>query len=130
VNIIQYLGMPYDIHGEIGVNCWTLYSLIKKQEQGIDVVTFKPKVPNAKGIENEFINALETGSHNHFRVNQPQDFDLVLMTKQTKKRKIYHCGVFFKGDIIHARGTSRTGQVWLQSIEELNNYNLEYWRCE
>ena len=130
MNISNYLGMPYDISGVFGVNCWTLYSLIKKQEQGVDVVAFKPKNPSKEAIFDTFKSAFSLGGHGHVRVYSPQNYDLVIMTKETKKRKIYHCGVWFDGSIIHARGTGKTGQVWMQSPEELRSYNIEFWRNE
>lgn len=130
MNISNYLGMPYDIHNESGVNCWTLYKLIKKQEQGINVVLFKAPSANVKKINDVFSSALSDGCHGHFRVDKPEDFDLVLMTKETKRQKIYHCGIWYNGMVMHARGSGQNGQVWYQESSELSEYSLEFWRNE
>lgn len=127
IDIIRYLGLPYDIHNDVGVNCWGLYKLVKKQEQDIDVLLFKADDSSVSAISRAFEFGL-SGRHEHVRTSAPSDFDLVLLRKRRGSRCIYHCGVWFGGKILHAKGSGQTGQVWYEPLTAFNDWHIEYWR--
>ena len=128
MNIMQYLGIPYDIHNSVGVNCWGLYKLVKKQEQNKDVLVFTPSGIDTPSISAKFDRELSIGRHDHTKVTNPKNFDLALFTRKIRKSTIYHCGVWLDGKILHAKGSGQSGQVWYDSLASFDKWGVEYWR--
>lgn len=126
--ILKYLGLPYDIHNEVGVNCWGLYSLVKKQEQGIDVLMFSAISSSVKSIASAFESEINLDRHGHYKVAYPKDFDLALLTRRRKRITEYHCGVMIGGKILHAKGSGGSGQVWCEDLSAFEGWQVEYWR--
>lgn len=130
IDTTQYLGLPYDINNETGYNCWGLYCLVKKQEQGQDVAMFRAINSTARGISDTFNAEIKLGNHGHTQVQEPQQFDLVLLKRVRLNQTIYHCGVYVDGMILHANGNANSGQVWHEPIANFDRWAMEFWRYE
>lgn len=128
IDLRKYLGLPYDINNEFGVNCWGLYALVKKQEQNIDVLMFSAINSSAGAISNAFVDGFRVAQHGHEKIDEPRDFDLVVMTRELKGSIFYHCGVFIDKAVLHAKGENQSGQVWYQQIGDLGRWKVEFWR--
>lgn len=128
IDTMKYLGLPYDIHNDHGINCWGLYKLIKRQEQGIDVLLFSAINSTVRAVSDAFKAELKLDRHGHYQVDDPQEFDLVLLTKRRARACIYHCGVMIGGKILHAKGSGQTGQVWHEELSSFDGWEVEYWR--
>ena len=124
--IEKYLGMPYDIRNESGVNCWGLYSLVMMNECGINKGNYV--AGNAKEAAAVFAAKLATGEHGLTEVKTPKDYDLVL-TESVSGAKKWHCGVYFKGSVLHAKGSSKSGQVWYDTLSDfVGGWKMGFWR--
>ena len=128
IDTANYLGLPYDIHNEHGVNCWGLYKLVKQQEQGIGVSMFSVISSTVRAISEKFSSELELNQHGHYRVDSPQELDLVLFTRHSKIRSTYHCGIMIDGKVLHAKGSGQSGQVWHDELSSFDRWDVEFWR--
>jgi hypothetical protein len=128
IDVTEYLGLPYDINNEFGVNCWGLYKRVQLQERGIDVAMFSVINSSIRAISDKFRAELKLNKHGHSQVLEPQNLDLAVMVRSIKRARIYHCGVYVDGKILHAKGEGQSGQVWLEDISSLGDWRMEFWR--
>lgn len=126
--IEKYIGMQYDIRNINGVNCWGLYCLVMLNERSkkIDEIRASSSA-QASAI---FAAKLATGDHGLIEVKQPKNFDLALVERSSKKGSEWHCGVYYNGGILHAKGSGCHGSVWYDSIIDFSEKyeNMGYWR--
>lgn len=131
MNISKYLGLRYDINSRNGgVNCWTLYAKVIKDEFGLDVPIFRGATNSKDDIAKEFSNRIGSGEHNHVKVDSHQDFDLVIFKYKLASREMFHCGIWFKGKVLHANGSGMTGSVWYDKIKDIKHDTVEFYRYE
>lgn len=90
-----YIGRPYSFRG---FNCWDYVSLIRK-ENGIKTKKYQPvNIENAFEIITAEMQKLGNGLT---QVSTPDDFVIVIGHKYNGKRYSYHCGIYYKGDVMH-----------------------------
>lgn len=130
MNINYYLGLPYDFRNIDGVNCWGLYALIRHNEFGDNIKKYSADKCTNRSISSVFTAEMTKGDHKHKQVDNPKDFDLILLSIMDAGIKKYHCGIYYKGGMIHAKGTGRNGQVWYDELKEYKNWKIRYFRYE
>lgn len=130
MNVNYYLGLPYDFTNEKGVNCWGLYALIRKNECGDNLTQYGADKCTTRSISATFTAEMAKGNHKHELTKEPKDFDLVLLTIMDMGVKKYHCGVYYKGGMLHAKGTGRKGQVWYDKFTEYEDWKIRFFRYE
>lgn len=119
--ISRYTGLQYDFRT---YNCWHHVRAVRK-DAGLETPLFDVKSPAA------IADAFEAGhadTKGLVRVQEPRNFDVVLMGIRRGKRTIWHAGVWFEGMISHCSLGSR--QVRLESLSDLRDTytEFEFWR--
>lgn len=118
----QYVGMPYSLRGKDGLNCWSLVALVYHDFFGTDIPTYGAK--NHNDVSSAFTAAFTQDNHGFTKVDEPQDFDVIVM----KNKQTTHCGVWFKGRVLHAHNGAK--QVMFQQYKAAtrNFQDIEFWR--
>lgn len=122
MNINSYLSKVYS-----SPPCWEMVADIYFNE-----LKSKLSLVNAEGLSTKQISELfRLSLHNNtqgFRqIDIPMDFSVVLMGKNTKLG-LHHCGVFYKGKIVHALDT---GNIYQDVSTLKDSYKLmEFWEKE
>jgi cell wall-associated NlpC family hydrolase len=105
--------------------CWALVSDIYTSVLGLKLRHLKPKNPSLRAISERFRLALHTGEHGLERVLHPVDFCIVCFAKK-KNNTPHHCGVYYKGQIIHA---TEQGNLFQDLHSLTDTYErIEYWQ--
>lgn len=132
MNVSDYLGIPYHFRNENGgICCWGLYCLVMKNERGIELEDIPVNTPSLKEAAAGFAIFLATSKDRKMiEKDKPQDFDLVLISKDGANKKPHHCGVYYKGKVLHANGQGTTGQVWYDELNKFNNFKIRFFRYE
>lgn len=131
MNIMDYIGLPYDITCNRGHNCWSLYKHVIKKELGIESqFDYKDRSYNKEDIAVEFSSALETHQNNHIEVDvsDAKNFDLIVLSKKEAHVNHFHCGVWYNKKMLHAKGSGRKGQVWYDELAEYATWNMRIFR--
>lgn len=128
MDIKNYIGLRYDIFNKRGVNCWGLYALVMHNEKGVML--------DKRNVENASTEAIAAGfsalfacnefNKTHKEVTEPEDFDLVIFSKANK----HHCGIMYKGKLLHSRGSGRTGQVYYENLSSYDDWKKRFYRYE
>lgn len=131
MNIANYLNLRYDINSRNGgVNCWTLYCKVIKDRFGFDVPVFSGRTNSIEHISDEFRSRIESGRNNHTKIEKPCDFDLVVFKYMRASKECFHCGVWYKGKVLHANGQGMSGSVWYDRIKDIQHDTVEFFRYE
>lgn len=116
------IGIPYSFKS---YNCWDYVADIRA-ENGIKTKHYQPvNLGNAFEIITAEMQRL---GHGLTRVNKPDNFDVIIVHKNTNKRPIYHCGLYFDGMAIHCDRNAK--QVVSESYNEfISKYDgVNLWR--
>lgn len=112
------IGTPYNFRE---FNCWDYVAKIRK-DNGIKTKLFKPKnLANAYHLITSQMQKLE---HGLTLVTDKQDFDIVI----TKKGSVYHCGLYYMGDVIHCSRNLKqvVKESFVNFVKPYESYTL--WR--
>ena len=122
MNINDYTGLPYNFRT---FNCWHLVRKIRA-DAGLDTPRFDVASPAA--ANEMFLSGQNHDSKGLIQVDEPQDFDAVLMGVRHGKRIIWHSGVYYGGYVSHCELASK--QVKLQSMADIRAsfQEIQFWR--
>lgn len=125
--MIEYIGLPYDLHNRNGFNCFGLVGKVYADKFGADVPVFLPKSKRPRDIAATFAAAFASGEHGFKKVDKPSNYCVVVFKK---KRAVtsYHCGVYIDGKVLHCGNTAP--QSVYQSIEVAGDGfdEVEFWQ--
>ena len=117
-----YVGMPYNLHNKNGLNCWALVALVYSDL--FDAVVPDYKADNLQAVSAAFTAAFAEGLHGFTQVDEPKDFDVVIM----KSERLFHCGIWYQGKVLHANNGAK--QVTFERFKDATrNFKVvEFWR--
>lgn len=100
------IGTPYSFKS---FNCWHYVSSIR-DSNGIKTKLFD--VASLNGAFKTIKSEMQKLDHGLTKVEAPENFDIVI----TRKAKVYHCGLYFNGDVMHCSRALR--QVVKESFSD------------
>lgn len=104
--------------------CWELVSDVYVNEVGFKVKQYKSESQSTRDVASAFRLALHNQEHGFVKVESPSDFCVVLMGS-TNRLGLHHCGVYYKGKVLHAL---QCGNVYQDLFSLKDTYKLmEYW---
>ncbi len=121
MNINNYTGLPYDFRKR---NCWHHVRNVRR-DAGIHTPEFDVKYPTAA---QDMFDAGHVDSKGLTQVQEPQDFDAVLLGYEHGGRIVWHSGVYYKGYISHCERAAK--MVKLESLTDISKRypRIEFWR--
>ena len=127
MNIGKYIGLPYSLRPMPGcVNCWGLVALVYSQEKSEEIPIFKSN--STAGIAAAFTAAFAADDHGFYKVELPQDYDVIIFINDSVNRSEYHCGIYYNGKVLHA-GRALGGSVYQDIDVAKETFNrVEFWR--
>lgn len=122
MNINAYTGKIYNFRT---YNCWHHVRAVREAE-GIDTPRFDVVSPAA--ANDMFLSGQHEDSKGLTQVDEPQDFDAVLMGCRHGGRIIWHSGVYYKGYISHCERAAK--MVKLEAIPDIRKRytEIQFWR--
>lgn len=81
--------------------CWQLVTLVLMRECGVCVQSYRSASRSIRDIAEAFRMELHRGGHGFRQIAQPADFAVVLMGR-TPRLGLHHCGIYWKGSVLHA----------------------------
>jgi len=112
----EYIGIPYDISNNKGLNCWGLVSKVYADLFSDTIKDFPSKTDNSQEIASVFAAAFATNDHGFKLTENPNNFDLIVFSRNSVYGKLYHCGIMYNGKVLHS--SKAVGGVALQSIAD------------
>lgn len=106
-------------------NCWD-YAVLIRSEQGLTTKKFNPiNIGNAFDV---ITAEMQKINHGLVKVDEPQDFDIVIIKTMKGDRATYHCGIMFEGGVAHCCQKHR--QVVYSTFNEFinNTDGVTFWR--
>ena len=121
MNINDYTGLPYNFRTR---NCWH-HVINVRADAGIYTPRFD--VAAISGADAMFEEG-HRDSRGLVQVDEPRDFDAVLMGVWHGKRIIWHSGVYYGGCVSHCELDSR--QVRLEALADIRArfQEIQFWR--
>ncbi len=118
----KYIGIPYSLSNKNGVNCWALVALVYHDLRGLTIPDYESK--NHQQVTAAFTAAFAEGLHGFKQVDEPIDFDVVIM----KANRLTHCGVWYQGRLLHANNGAK--QVTFERLKDVARpfKSIEFWR--
>ena len=113
--MIEYIGIPYSFRN---YNCWH-HAVKVRADNGIKTKNFRPR--NISTAYEVITAQMQQLDHGLTRADTPEDYDVVITCKNAGERVVYHCGVYYQGDVSHCDGVR--GQV---VQEPLDTFTAEY----
>lgn len=116
------IGKPYSFRS---FNCWN-YAAQIREDNGIKTRVFAPlNIENAFKLITAEMQSINCGL---VKVDEPKNFDIVMCHKTIRGRLVYHCGVYYNGDVNHCSRESK--QVIHGTYKEfINGYEgVTFWR--
>ena len=105
-----HIGQAYSFRS---FNCWD-YAVLIRKENGIKTKLFKPKtMDNAFRLITAEMRKLD---HGLTKVDEPEDFDILIVNRRLGGRLIYHCGIFYQGSVAHC--SRDAGQVMFDTYRD------------
>lgn len=90
-----YIGTPYSFRS---FNCWDYVAKVRA-DNNIKTRLFKPRnISNAFEIITAEMKKIDNGLT---KVDELQDFDIVIAHTIQGKRPLYHCGLYYQGHVAH-----------------------------
>ena len=119
--IDRYNGLQYDFRS---YNCWQHVRKLRS-DNGLETPDFDVSSPS--DIDSAFERGL-SDSKGLVKVDEPKDFDVVLMQFRVASKLKWHSGVYYKGFISHCSRAAK--QVRIEPLSSiLENYEkVEFWR--
>lgn len=130
MDLKKYIGLKYDINGLRGVNCWTLLAKIYSDELNLPLQIYQSKTNSKSDIATEFKAQISANKHGFASVSKPKDLDVLIFTYTHNKQVCYHCGLWFGGKVLHAKGTGQSGGVWYDKLKDIDFDTVRYYRYE
>lgn len=104
--------------------CWGLVTDVYINELGFECKAYMPESQDVKASAKAMRLALHNAEHGLVKINAAEDYCVVLMGK-TNKLGLHHCGVYYKGKVLHALPT---GNVYQDMASLMDAYKLiEFW---
>lgn len=121
MNINSYTGLPYDFRR---YHCWHHVRNVRA-DAGMETPTFDVLLPTKA---NDMFEAGHVDSKGLVKVDEPRDFDAVLMGYPHGSRIIWHSGVYYKGYVSHCERAAK--MVKLEQLSDIiKRYpKIEFWR--
>ena len=128
MNISDYIGIPYNIRNERGLNCFGLVAKVYYDLFGDSLPDYKANVEDTAVINSIFTNAFVTGDHGFKQVDKPSDYCVVVFKRKSLNSFAYHCGLIYKNKVLHCHKAA--GGVVYQPIEQAKRgYKVvEFWQ--
>lgn len=120
--IDKYNGIAYNFRT---YNCWHHGSKVRADNN----IKTKPFSVRTMSEAFKLIKAeMSELGHGLRRVESPNDFDIVIVSKSHGSREVYHCGVYYGGYVSHC--SREFGGVIIETLNEFtNNYEtVSLWR--
>jgi len=120
--LIQYIGLPYSF---ASFNCWDFVVKVRK-DNGLPCEVFRPKkLRDAFRLIKDHIESEHAG---FTKVDELQNFDLLVCEKDMGKDSTFHCGIFFDGLIYHCDRAAR--QVTFNTLSDFSKpyKKVTFWR--
>jgi len=117
-----YIGKPYSFRD---FNCWDYVALVRS-ENGIKTRKYQAvNLGNAFEIITAEMQKLGNGLT---LVSNPADFDIIIAHKKKGESLVYHCGLYYKGEIMHCDRNLK--QVVAQNYKEFSQgfEGVKIWR--
>lgn len=126
--MIEFVGMPYDIKNDYGVNCWGLVALVYSKVLKKELTDYPCSTNNIRDIASTFTAAFANGSHGFSIVKKPENYDVVVFRKPCRFGEHFHCGIMFDGKVLHS--ASRSGGVVYEPLHIAGRgfKEVEFWR--
>lgn len=104
--------------------CWELVCDVYVNELGINLTSYTSESSSPRLVAAAFRLALHKQEHGLIKVLTPEDYSVVLMGR-TSKLGLHHCGIYYKGKVLHALPN---GNVYQDLYSLKDTYKLlEYW---
>ena len=120
--MIEYIGIPYSFRN---YNCWH-HAVKVRADKGIKTKNFRPwNIGNAFKLITAQMQQLD---HGLTQAETPEDYDIVITSRERLGRTEHHCGVYYKGDVSHCDRSKR--QVSQDSLRDfIKDYGaVKFWR--
>lgn len=131
MNITKYLSLSYDHRNKKGVNCWGLYALVRHNEFNDNVASHGLTRCSNEEIAAAYAIVFAKYKDVHTEVTNPENYDLIVLSiKDTDGKMKFHCGVYWEGRMLHAKGTARSGQVWYDELKDYKDWNIRFFRYD
>lgn len=116
------IGKPYSFRN---FNCWDYVAEIRAQA-GIETKLFK--VNNLDNAYKLITSQMQKLDHGLCKVDEPVDYDVVICSHILHGKKLYHCGLFYGGLVLHCSRSQK--QVVSEKLNEfIENYGeVTFWR--
>ena len=126
--MIEYVGLPYDIHNKDGVNCWGLVAKVYHDKFSKEIEDFPSPSNSIRDIAATFTAAFANGKHGFKKVEKPKYLDVVIFKKSTRFGFIFHCGLWLDGKVLHS--ASRAGSVVYEPLNIAGHgfTEIEFWQ--
>jgi hypothetical protein len=120
--ITSYTGLPYDFRR---YNCWHHVCRVRA-DAGLSTPDFDVTAPLAKC--SALFDAARAEPRGMQRVDNPADFDIVLLGSIAGGRLVWHAGAYYDSYVSHC--SLAAGQVRLDTLADLRNdyTRVEFWR--
>lgn len=122
MNITEYTGLPYDFRKR---NCWH-HVINVRSDAGLYTPRFDVVSPSA--ANEMFLSGQHHDSKGLTKVDEPQNFDAVLMGVCAGRRIVWHSGVYYDGYVSHCELAAR--QVKLETLADIRArfQEIQFWR--
>lgn len=127
MNPSNYIGIPYSLRPVDGcLNCWELVAQVYSDVFGQSLPMFK--ADNNRDVGAAFTAAFASGEHGFIKSKTYSDFSVIIMRNVRKRVSSIHCGVMYKGMVLHSSGDAK--QVVYQTIEQATAEfkEFEFWQ--
>lgn len=126
--MIEYIGLPYDIHNKHGYNCWAIVAKVYKDRFDFNIADYPSPSSSIRDIAATFTAAFANGTHGFKKQDSAQDYDVVIFKKSTRFGFIFHCGIMFDRKVLHS--SSRSGGVVFEPLHIAGHgfKEIEFWR--
>ena len=95
----KFIGIPYNFRK---MNCWHFVVLVRKE---FNIKTRMFKTRTMQDAFDTITAQMQIVDNGLTLVDEPQNFDIVIVEQWRGKRRVFHCGVFHDGSVIHCDGT-------------------------
>ena len=116
MNVSEYLCKTYEFPP-----CWLLVVDVYVNELGLKVKNYHAKSDSGLSIARKFRHEIAKGEHGFIKLEDPEDFAVVLLNKPGS-----HCGIYYNGKVLHA---SIGGVVYQDLLTLKDHYKtVEFWK--
>jgi len=116
MNISEYLRKTYE-----SPPCWLLVVDVYVNELDLKVKNYEAESDTGLAIARKFRHEIAKNEHGFVKLDDPEDFAVVLMSKPGS-----HCGLYYNGKVLHAS----VGGVVYQDLHTLKDHykTVEFWK--